>query len=93
MREVSSSVQVIATTHSADLLDKKEIDTDAILSVELVDGTTRIGHLDDTGRQALKQELYTPGELMRMNYLRPESSKVPDASEIESVLFDGLVTA
>jgi hypothetical protein len=31
--------------------------------------------------------------LMRMNYLRPESSKVPDASEIESVLFDGLVTA
>jgi len=93
MREASSSVQVIATTHSADLLDKKEIDTDAILSVELVDGTTRIGHLDDTGRQALKQELYTPGELMRMNYLRPESSKVPDASEIESVLFDGLVTA
>jgi hypothetical protein len=93
MREASASVQVIATTHSADLLDKKEIDTDAILSVELVDGTTRIGHLDHTGRQALKQELYTPGELMRMNYLRPEPSKIPDDSEIESVLFEGLVPA
>jgi predicted ATPase len=93
MREASASVQVIATTHSADLLDKKEIDTDAILSVELVEGTTRIGHLDHTGRQALKQELYTPGELMRMNYLRPEPSKIPDDSEIESVLFEGLVPA
>jgi predicted ATPase len=93
MREASASVQVIATTHSADLLDKKEIDTDAILSVELVDGTTRIGHLDHTGRQALRQELYTPGELMRMNYLRPEPSKIPNDSEIESVLFEGLVPA
>jgi predicted ATPase len=93
MREASASVQVIATTHSADLLDKKEIDTDAILSVELVDGTTRIGHLDHTGRQALRQELYTPGELMRMNYLRPESSKIPNDSEIEAVLFEGLVPA
>jgi predicted ATPase len=93
MREASASVQVIATTHSADLLDKKEIDIDAILSVELVDGMTRIGHLDHTGRQALRQELYTPGELMRMNYLRPESSKIPNDSEIESVLFEGLVPA
>jgi predicted ATPase len=93
MHEASTSVQVIATTHSADLLDKKEIDTDAILSVELVDGTTRIGHLDHTGRQALKQELYTPGELMRMNYLRPEPSKMPDDSEIETLLFEGLVPA
>lgn len=93
MREASGSVQVLATTHSADLLDKKEIDTDAILSVELVDGTTRIGHLDHTGRQALRQELYTPGELMRMNYLRPEPSKIPNDPEIESLLFEGLVPA
>lgn len=93
LREASASVQVIATTHSADLLDKKEIDTDAILSVELVEGTTRIGQLDHTGRQALRRQLYTPGELMRMNYLRPESSKMPNDSEIESALFDPLVPA
>jgi predicted ATPase len=93
MREASASVQVLVTTHSADLLDKKEIDTDAILSVELVDGTTRIGHLDQTGRQALKQQLYTPGELMRMNYLRPEPSQIPDDSKIESKLFEGQIPA
>jgi predicted ATPase len=93
MREASASVQVIATTHSADLLDKQEIDTDSILAVELDGGRTRIGHLDDTGRQALKQQLYTPGELMRMNYLRPASAKMPDDSDIESVLFEALVPA
>jgi predicted ATPase len=93
MREASATVQVIATTHSADLLDKKEIDTSAILSVELDGGTTRIGHLDNTGRRALKQQLYTPGELMRMNYLRPEHSRMPDDSEIESVLFGDPVPA
>jgi predicted ATPase len=93
MREASASVQVIATTHSADLLDKKEIDTDAILAVEMEGGTSRIGHVDETGRQALKERLYTAGELMRMNYLRPEPSTPPDDSEIESVLFGDLVPA
>jgi predicted ATPase len=93
MREASESVQVIATTHSADLLDKKEIDTDAILAVELQGGTTRIGHVDETGRKALKAQLYTPGELMRMNYLRPESSKIPDESEVDSFLFGDPVPA
>jgi predicted ATPase len=93
MREASASVQVISTTHSADLLDKKEIDTDAILAVEVQDGTTRIGHMDQTGRQALKKRLYTAGELMRMNYLRPEPSKSPDESDIESLLFGDPVPA
>jgi predicted ATPase len=88
MREASQSVQVIATTHSADLLDKKEIDTDAILAVEMLRGTTRIGGIDETGRVALKERLYSAGELMRMNYLRPQVE-----TEIESDLFGDLVTA
>jgi predicted ATPase len=93
LREASASVQVIATTHSADLLDKKEIETDSILSVELDQGKTRIAHLDPTGRQALKEQLYTAGELMRMNYLRPEPLKTPADSEIEDRLFKDLVPA
>lgn len=93
MREASASVQVIATTHSADLLDKKEIDTDAILAVELLDGTTQIGGVDQTGRDSLKQRLYTAGELMRMNYLRPEMHSTPTEAEVESLLFSDLVLA
>jgi len=81
MREASASVQVIVTTHSADLLDKKEIDTDAILAVEMLGGTTQIGKVDKPGKEALKERLYTVGELMRMNYLRPEALT---SSDIES---------
>jgi len=93
MREASASVQVVATTHSADSLDKKDIDTDAILSVEIDDAGTRIGHVNETGRKALREQLYTAGELMRMNYLRPESSVAPDDAAIESLLFDDPVHA
>jgi predicted ATPase len=93
MNEASSSVQVLATTHSADLLDNKEVDTGAILAVELHEGATRIGHVDETGRQAVRDRLYTAGELMRMNYLRPEVNRAPDPREIESILFGGPVPA
>jgi predicted ATPase len=93
MREASASVQVVATSHSADLLDNKDIDSDAILAVELERGVTRIGHIDQTGRKALKERMYTAGELMRMNYLRPEPQQSPNDSEIESVLFGDLVPA
>jgi predicted ATPase len=93
LREASASVQVIATTHSADLLDKREIDSDSILSVDQDLGRTRVGHVDQTGRKALKDQLYTAGDLMRMNYLRPESSQVPTISDIEALLFAELVPA
>ncbi|HYL76436.1 MAG TPA: AAA family ATPase [Bryobacteraceae bacterium] len=93
LREASASLQVMATTHSADLLDKKEIDTDSILAVEQEKGMTRIGHVDHTGRQALKEQLYTAAELMRMNYLRPELSQDPENSDMESVLFGDPVPA
>ncbi|MBZ5611330.1 MAG: AAA family ATPase [Acidobacteriia bacterium] len=93
MREASSGVQVVATTHSADLLDNKDIDSEAILAVELEGGVTRIGRIDQTGRQALKKRMYTAGELMRMNYLRPEPYQPPNDSAIESVLFGDPVPA
>ena len=88
MREASASVQVIATTHSADLLEKKELDTDAILAVEMRGGTTRIDTVDEPGKEALRNRLYSAGELMRMNYLRPQVE-----TEIEPDLFGDLVPA
>jgi hypothetical protein len=93
LREASASVQVVATTHSADLLDDKDVDTDAILAVELLAGATRVAHVDQTGRQALRERLYTAGELMRMNYLKPEAAPAPDQAEIESILFGDPVLA
>lgn len=92
MREASESLEVIATTHSADLLDNENIETESILALEMDNGSTRAGPIDQTGSEALKKRLFTAGELMRMNHLRPE---IPDLTEsqIESVLFDPLVPA
>jgi predicted ATPase len=93
LREASASVQVLATTHSADLLDKKEVETDSILTVAFEDGATRIGPVDETGREVLRRRLYTAGELMRMNHLQPEPPAKKSPEEIETLLFGDLVSA
>jgi predicted ATPase len=71
--EAAESRQVIVSTHSPDLLDSDDVDTDSILAVQMgEDGATQIGPVDDAGRSVLLKRLYTPGELMRINHLQPK---------------------
>lgn len=72
LREASTTTQVIVTSHSPDLLDDDRIPIDAILAVTADQGLTRIGPLDEVGRSALRDRLYTPGELLRLNQLTPD---------------------
>jgi predicted ATPase len=74
LRTAATQTQVIATSHSADLLDDKEISDDAVLAVSAEQNETRIGPIDGQGRQALKEQLYTVGELLRLNQLRPDEA-------------------
>jgi predicted ATPase len=71
LKEASRSTQVLVTSHSPDLLENDRIPTDSILAVALRDGETRIGPLDEVGTSALRDHLYTPGELLRMDQLTP----------------------
>ncbi len=87
LRNASSHTQIIVTSHSPDLLDDANIDTDSILAVVAEEGTTRIGPLDETGRSALRDHLYTAGELLRLNQLLPDS-KVVDETAARPRLFD-----
>ena len=48
--------------------------TDSILAVVSDKNITKIGPLDDVGRSALQDHLYTAGELLRMNQLTLEHS-------------------
>jgi predicted ATPase len=89
MREASLSVQVVASSHSADLLDDKEIDSDSILAVEQQEGLTYISPVDSASRQVLKDRLYTVGELLRMEQLRPAVLDDEPPSARESLLFEG----
>jgi predicted ATPase len=72
LRDASRKTQVLVTSHSPDLLDDPEIPDDWILPVIAEQGETRIAPLDEAGRSAIRDRLYTPGELLRLDQLRPE---------------------
>ncbi|MDX2154317.1 MAG: AAA family ATPase [Bryobacteraceae bacterium] len=71
MKERSRSTQVIATSHSPEMLDELRLEEDLLLAVALVDGQTEIGPLDAAGRDIVKRHLYTPGDLLRMEQITP----------------------
>ena len=81
LSEASQHVQVIATSQSADLLDREELDPGVIRPVAMRDGLTIIGEVDDASQEIVKRKLYTLGELMRGNQLSPQTSHevAPDA--------------
>ena len=70
--EASGRVQVVITSHSADLLDRDTIPLDSIVAVVSEDGETRLAPLDDAGRSMLRNHLFTAGELLRIDQLTPD---------------------
>lgn len=71
LRDAAHRRQVIVTTHSPDLLDVPGLGLSELLAVRSVRGRTVIGRLNEAGTHALKESLYSPGALMRTNYLQP----------------------
>ena len=69
--EASERMQVVVTSHSADLLDRDTIPLESILAVVSENGETRLARLDETGRSMLRDRLFTAGELLRMDQLMP----------------------
>lgn len=89
LREASQKVQILVTSHSPDLLDNSDIDTESLLAVENVEALTRIGPIDAAGREVLKQNLFTAGELLRQNQIAPDPSSLLDVgSERQLKLFE-----
>lgn len=82
LREASQRVQVLVTSHSADLLDAPGIAAESILAVAMERGNTLIGPLDAKGREALRRRLYTPGELLRQRRLNPEAMPTAQAEQL-----------
>lgn len=82
LREGARHVQVIVTSHSPDLLDDQSVTEDQIYAVTNQDGTTAIARLDDASRSALRDRLYTAGELLRANQLSPDIAAVPNPSQL-----------
>jgi predicted ATPase len=72
LRDAGTSRQVLVTTHSPDLLDSSAIKPTELLAVRAVNGVTEIAPIDQAGQQAIRESLYTPGELLRADQLIPD---------------------
>ena len=71
LHEASLTTQIVVTSHSPDVLDHVDIETDALLVTELMHGVTTIQGVDGASCQAIRRHLYTPGDLLRMGQLQP----------------------
>jgi predicted ATPase len=82
IREAARTVQVLVTSHSADFLDDPDFPDDAIRAVEATGGRTVIAPIDEASRSALRDRLYTAGELLRAGQLAPDRAAVPAATQL-----------
>ena len=72
LQEAAVSTQVVVTTHSPDLLDRLDLDSDRLLAVQMRDGGTEIGPINRASREAVEEHLFSPGELLRMDQFEPD---------------------
>ncbi len=89
LRAASRRIQVIATTHSPEVLDAKWIRDNHIRIVSWQDGATRVSGLADTSRAALQQHLMGAGELLRSNALDP-APLFAEMADSQANLFEDL---
>ncbi|HVR38236.1 MAG TPA: ATP-binding protein, partial [Thermoanaerobaculia bacterium] len=70
----ATKTQIIVTSHSPDVLDQVDLLSDTLLVTEFRKGATVIAEVDETSREAIRRHLYTPGDLLRMDQLQPQSA-------------------
>ena len=85
--DASRHTQVLVTSHSPELLDNHRVSADSILAVEAAGGITHIASLDEVGRSVLRDRLYTPGELLKLNQLSPDPAALERISSRQMNLF------
>ena len=67
IQEAALHTQVIVTSHSPELLEG--IADESIITVAAHQSATQFGTLDDASRSAIRDRLFTAGELLRMDQL------------------------
>lgn len=87
LRAASRHTQILVTSHSPDLLDDKSISAENILAVSNKNGQTIIGPADEASRSSIRDNLFTAGELLRLNQLAPDVAEVQATPESQLELF------
>lgn len=76
LARAAEQTQIIVTSHSPDLLDDTGLNADAFLAVVSEGGDTRIARLDEASRETMRQQLFSAGELLRLNQLEPDRNQL-----------------
>jgi predicted ATPase len=82
LREAAVQTQVIVTTHSPDLLDRVDPDSERLLVLQSQQGKTDVAPVDAACSDMIKQHLYTPGELLRIDQLSLDQSDLERQSQM-----------
>ena len=83
----SMKTQIIVTSHSPDLLDDRHIPATALLSVSSVGGETNIAPIDAASHDMIRQNLFSAGELLRLNQLAPDQDFIAQQASRQVSLF------
>jgi predicted ATPase len=79
--DASRERQVLVTTHSPDVLDHKDLDDRHIRVVTIEQNRTLVCPLSETSRRAVRDRLYTAGELLRSDELTPDVAGARQAAQ------------
>ncbi|WP_213957413.1 MULTISPECIES: AAA family ATPase [unclassified Variovorax] len=85
--QASRGTQIIVTSHSPDLLDDRDIDPAHFLAVISEGGETRIGPLDEASKSMMHKQLFSAGELLRLNQLEPDRAILNAQLQKQAELF------
>jgi len=86
LMDAANDRQILLTTHSPDILDQKDLKDAQIRAVTIDEDGTSICPLAESSRQAVRERLYTPGELLRSDELKPNVAEA-EAAARQLVLF------
>ncbi len=79
--DASEDLQILVTSHSPDLLASDRLGADQILAVLSEGGETAVAPVDAETRSILRDQLFSPGELLRMEQLRPDPKALETAKK------------
>lgn len=85
----SAKTQVIITSHSPDLLDDSSVEDNQILAVVSEEGESKIAPVDSASRDAIRNHLFSAGELLKLGQLQPDPVSIKTQEETQLRLFDG----
>lgn len=81
LQDASRLRQILVTTHSPDLLDFRDVEDEQLRVVTNPGNATVVAPLAETSRRAVREQLFTTGELLRAGELEGDTEAAEAAAE------------